>query len=239
MKRALITGASGGIGEAIARKLSEQSCHVILHANQNGAKAQALADDIARQGGSAEVCTFDLCDRAACLAAIEQILCAGAVDILVNNAGIHADAAFPAMSLEQWQSVLDVSLNGFFNVTQPLVMPMVRQRQGRIITLSSVAAVTGNRGQVNYAAAKSALHAASKSLALELASRKITVNVVAPGVITTPMSTEQFDAETIKKIVPMQRAGLPEEVADLVAFLASDKAAYITGQIISINGGMA
>jgi 3-oxoacyl-[acyl-carrier protein] reductase len=142
------------------------------------------------------------------------------------------------MSGEQWDSVIAVSLNGFYNVTQPLTMPMIRTRWGRIITISSVAGLTGNRGQVNYSAAKGALHAASKSLALELASRGITVNAVAPGIIATDMIEGAFDAETIKQLVPMKRAGQPEEVADLVAFLASDSAAYISGQVISINGGM-
>ena len=158
--------------------------------------------------------------------------------MLVNNAGIHDDAVFPGMSGEQWDSVVDVSLNGFFNVTQPLIMPMIRTRWGRIINISSVAGIAGNRGQVNYAAAKGALHAASKSLALELASRGITVNAVAPGIIATDMSEGAFDADAIKQLVPMKRAGKPEEVADLVAFLASDQAAYITGQVISINGAM-
>lgn len=239
MKRVLITGASGGVGEAIARKFAAQNAHVILHANQNVAKVELLANEIRQAGGHAEAVSFDVRDRAACHEAIEALLADGAIDVLVNNAGIHADAAFPAMREEQWRNVLDVSLNGFFHVTQPVVMPMVRQRRGRIISISSVAGVTGNRGQVNYAAAKSGLHAASKSLALELASRQITVNVVAPGVIATDMSAAQFDDAAIKKIVPMQRAGKPEEVANLVAFLASDEAAYITGQVISINGGMA
>ena len=142
------------------------------------------------------------------------------------------------MNAEQWHSVIDVSLHGFFNVTQPLTMPMIRTRWGRIVNITSVAGITGNRGQVNYSAAKGALHAAGKSLALELASRGITVNAVAPGIIATDMSEGAFDAEAIKKIVPMQRAGKPEEVADLVAFLASDRAAYISGQVISINGAM-
>ena len=177
-------------------------------------------------------------DRAATAAALETLLAAGPIQILVNNAGIYADAVFPGMSGEQWDSVIAVSLNGFYNVTQPLTMPMIRTRWGRIITISSVAGLTGNRGQVNYSAAKGALHAASKSLALELASRGITVNAVAPGIIATDMIEGAFDAETIKQLVPMKRAGQPEEVADLVAFLASDSAAYISGQVISINGGM-
>ena len=189
-------------------------------------------------GGSAEAIAFDVTDRAATAAALEALLEAGAIQILVNNAGIHVDAVFPGMSGEQWDSVVNVSLNGFYNVTRPLVMPMIRTRWGRIINISSVAGIAGNRGQVNYAAAKGALHAAGKSLALELASRGITVNAVAPGIIETGMSEGAFDADAIRKLVPMQRAGRPEEVADLVAFLASDKAAYISGQVISINGAM-
>lgn len=171
-------------------------------------------------------------------AALTALLEAGPIQILVNNAGIHSDAVFPGMSGEQWDSVVDVSLNGFFNVTQPLTLPMIRTRWGRIVNISSIAGITGNRGQVNYSAAKAALHAAGKSLALELASRNITVNAVAPGIIATDMIAGAFDADAIKKLVPMQRAGKPEEVADLVAFLASDRAAYISGQVISINGAM-
>ena len=173
------------------------------------------------------------------LFAYEQALVEAApIQILVNNAGIHDDAVFPGMSGEQWDRVLDVSLNGFFNVTQPLTMPMMRTRWGRIVSISSVAAVAGNRGQVNYSAAKGALHAASKSLALELASRGVTVNAVAPGLIATSMIEGTFDADMVKRLVPMQRVGRPEEVADLVAFLVSDRAGYISGQVISINGAM-
>lgn len=238
MKRALVTGGSGGIGAAICRRLAADGHHVIVHANRSIGKAAAVVTEILAAGGSAEAVSFDVTARAAAATAIEELLAAGPIQILVNNAGIHADAVFPGMSGEQWDSVLDVSLNGFFNVTQPLTLPMIRTRWGRIITISSVAGITGNRGQVNYSAAKGALHAASKSLALEVASRGITVNAVAPGVIATEMIEGAFDAETIKKIVPMQRAGKPEEVADLVAFLASKKSAYISGQVISINGGM-
>jgi 3-oxoacyl-[acyl-carrier protein] reductase len=238
MKRALVTGGSGGIGAAICRRLAADGHHVIVHANRSIGKAAAVVAEILAAGGSAEAVSFDVTERAAAATAIEELLAAGPIQILVNNAGIHADAVFPGMSGEQWDSVLDVSLNGFFNVTQPLTLPMIRTRWGRIITISSVAGITGNRGQVNYSAAKGALHAASKSLALEVASRGITVNAVAPGVIATEMIEGAFDAETIKKIVPMQRAGKPEEVADLVAFLASEKSAYISGQVISINGGM-
>ena len=238
MKRALVTGGSGGIGAAICRRLAADGHHVIVHANRGLDKAQALVAEIAAAGGRAEAIAFDVTDRAATAAALEAITEAGTVQILVNNAGIHDDAVFPGMSGEQWDRVLDVSLNGFYNVTQPLTMPMIRKRWGRIITVSSVAGITGNRGQVNYSAAKGALHAASKSLALELASRGITVNAVAPGIIATDMIEGSFDADTIKKLVPMQRAGKPEEVANLVAFLASEQSAYISGQVISINGAM-
>lgn len=238
MKRALVTGGSGGIGAAICRRLAADGHHVIVHANRSREKAEAVVAEIHAAGGSAEAVAFDITDRAVTSAALEKLLEAGAIQILVNNAGIHADAIFPGMSAEQWHSVIDVSLNGFFNVTQPLTLPMIRTRWGRIINISSVAGITGNRGQVNYSAAKGALHAASKSLALELASRGITVNAVAPGIIATEMIAGAFDADAIKSLVPMKRAGKPEEVADLVAFLASEQAAYISGQIISINGAM-
>lgn len=238
MKRALVTGGSGGIGAAICKRLARDGLHVIVHANRSLDKAAAVVAEIAAVGGSAEAVAFDVTDRAATAASLATLLEAGSIQILVNNAGIHADAVFPGMSGEQWDSVVDVSLNGFFNVTQPLTMPMIRTRWGRIITISSIAGITGNRGQVNYSAAKGALHAASKSLALELASRNVTVNAVAPGIIATDMIAGAFDVETIKSIVPMKRAGRPEEVADLVAFLASEHAAYISGQVISINGAM-
>lgn len=238
MKRALVTGGSGGIGAAICRRLAADGHHVIVHANRSIEKAEAVVADIVAAGGSAEAVAFDVTERAATAAALEKLLEPGPIQILVNNAGIHADAVFPGMNAEQWHSVIDVSLNGFYNVTQPLTLPMIRTRWGRIVNITSVAGLTGNRGQVNYSAAKGALHAASKSLALELASRGITVNAVAPGIIATEMSEGAFDAETIKKLVPMQRAGRPEEVADLVAFLTSEQAAYISGQVISINGAL-
>jgi len=238
MKRALVTGGSGAIGAAISRRLAADGLHVVIHANSNIAAAEALRDELLASGASAETIQFDVADGAATQSALECLLQAGSIQVLVNNAGIHDDAVFPGMRREQWHRVIDVSLHGFFNVTQPLSMPMIRSRWGRIITLSSVAALAGNRGQTNYAAAKGALHAATKSLALELASRGITVNAVAPGIIASAMSKDAFDAEAIARLVPMKRAGKPEEVADLVAFLASERAAYITGQIISVNGGM-
>ncbi|OPF61825.1 MULTISPECIES: 3-oxoacyl-ACP reductase FabG [unclassified Hydrogenophaga] len=237
-RRALVTGGSGGIGAAICERLAADGHHVIVHANRGLEKAQALAEKINAAGGSAEAVAFDITDRAATAAVLEALVEVAPIQILVNNAGIHDDAVFPGMTGEQWDRVLDVSLNGFFNVTQPLTMPMMRTRWGRIVSVSSVAAVAGNRGQVNYSAAKGALHAASKSLALELASRGVTVNVVAPGLIATGMIEGSFDADAVKRMVPMQRVGQPAEVAHLVAFLASDQAGYISGQVISINGAM-
>ena len=239
LKRALVTGGSGGLGGAISRRLAAEGLHVIIHANSNLATAQALAQRIVAEGGQAQAVAFDVTDALATADALQALLDQGAIQVLVNNAGIHDDAVFPGMQLAQWQRVLDVSLNGFFNVTQPLTLPMIRTRWGRIINITSVAAVMGNRGQVNYSAAKGALHAATKSLALEVASRGITVNAVAPGIIATGMSEGGFSADDIARLVPMKRAGKAEEVADLVGFLASERAAYISGQIISINGAMA
>lgn len=236
--RAFVSGGSGGIGRAICQRLAADGHAVLVHANRNLAAAEALAAEIRADGGDAQAVAFDLTDAAATAAAVETLLADGPIQILVNNAGVHDDAVFPGMSAAQWHGVIDVSLNGFFNLTQPLTMPMIRTRWGRIINITSVAAITGNRGQVNYSAAKGALHSATKSLAQELAGRGITVNAVAPGIIDTAMSEASFDAEAIARIVPMKRAGRAEEVADLVGFLASRQAGYITGQIISINGGM-
>ena len=238
MKRALVTGASGGLGRAIAQRLASDGLHVIVHANSRLDAAQALAAELVASGGSAEAVAFDLTDRTATHAACARLLETGPVQVLVNNAGTHDDAAFPALRAEQWQHVIDVSLHGFFNVTQPLTMPMIRTRWGRIVNISSVASLTGNRGQVNYAAAKGALNSATKSLALELASRGITVNAVAPGIIESGMAEGTFDKATIERLVPMKRAGSADEVAALVAFLVSNDAGYISGQVISINGAM-
>ena len=237
-KRALVTGGSGDIGGAICHALAAAGCHVIVHANGNRARAETVVQEITASGGSAEAVAFDVTDADASRAAIDTLLAEAPIQIVVNNAGIHDDAPMAGMSAAQWQSVIDVSLNGFFNVTQPLLLPMARQRWGRIVNVSSVAAVLGNRGQVNYAAAKSALHGASKSLAREMGSRGITVNVVAPGVIAGNMTEDIFAPEQIKAMVPAARAGTPREVAALVAFLCSEDSSYINGQVIGIDGGM-
>jgi 3-oxoacyl-[acyl-carrier protein] reductase len=237
-KRALVTGGSGGIGAAICRRLSGAGHHVYINANRGMAAAESLAAELTAAGGSAAAVQFDVTDAAATHAALDRMLETGPIQVLVNNAGIHDDAVFPGMNPGQWQRVIDVSLQGFYNVTQPLMMPMIRTRWGRIVNISSISGLIGNRGQVNYAAAKGAVNAATKALSLEVASRGITVNAVAPGIIATEMGNAAFDAAAIDNLVPMKRAGKPQEVAELVAFLASEHAAYITGQVISINGGM-
>lgn len=236
--RALVTGGSGGIGGAICRRLGAAGHFVFVHAHRSAAEAETIAGAIVAAGGRARAVQFDVTDAAATGAAVENLLEEGPVQILVNNAGIHDDAAFPGMSPQQWHRVIEVSINGFYNVTQPLMLPMIRTRWGRVISISSVAALAGNRGQVNYAAAKGALNSATKALSLEVASRGITVNAVAPGIIATNMGRQAFDDEAISRIVPMKRAGTADEVASLVGFLASRDAGYITGQVISINGGM-
>ncbi|MEP7314091.1 MAG: 3-oxoacyl-ACP reductase FabG [Pseudomonadota bacterium] len=238
MRRALVTGGSGDIGASICRDLARSGHFVYVHAFRNRAAAESIAREITAAGGHARAVAFDITDAIAARAAVETLLGDGPIQVLVNNAGIHDDAVFPALRAEQWHGVIDTSLHGFFNVTQPLMLPMIRSRWGRIVTITSIAALTGNRGQVNYAAAKGALHSATKSLALEVASRGITVNAVAPGIIATAMSAGYFDAAAIERLVPMNRAGQPQEVAGLVAYLTSDAAAYVTGQVLSINGGM-
>ncbi|WP_295948295.1 3-oxoacyl-ACP reductase FabG [uncultured Xanthomonas sp.] len=237
-RRALVTGGSGDLGGAICHALAAQGLHVIVHANANVARAAAVVEAIVAAGGSAEAVAFDVADAQASAQALAALLEAGPIQVLVNNAGIHDDAPMAGMSAAQWHKVIDVSLHGFFHVTQPLLLPMARTRWGRIVSVSSVSAVLGNRGQTNYAAAKAALHGASMSLAREMASRGISVNVVAPGVIQGAMADSAFPPEAIKQMVPAGRPGKPEEVAALVAFLCSDAAAYINGQVIGINGGM-
>jgi 3-oxoacyl-[acyl-carrier protein] reductase len=238
VRRALVTGGSGVLGASICRCLAAAGRYVYVHANTGIARAEEVARDIVATDGSASAVAFDVTDPEATAAGIIQILTGGPIEILINNAGIHDDAVLPGMRRDQWSRVIDVSLNGFFNVTQPLLMPMIRQRWGRIVNISSVAAVAGNRGQTNYAAAKAGLHGVTRSLALELASRGITVNTVAPGIIASPMADKVFSAEQIARLVPMKRAGTPEEVAELVRFLTSEDAGYISAQIISINGAM-
>jgi len=238
MKYALITGGSGEIGQAISQRLAQDGLHVIIHAHNNLEKAQELAQNIIQQGYSAQAIQFDLTDFEQTSQVLAKLTQSHPIQIIVHNAGIHQDAPLAGMSKQQWDNVIDVSLHGFFNVTQPIMLPMMKTRWGRVIAISSIAGITGNRGQANYAAAKSGLSGACKSLSIELASRGITANVVAPGIIKTAMSEANFPEEKIKLMVPMQRAGEASEVASLVSFLASDEAAYISGQVISINGGM-
>lgn len=238
-RRVLVTGGSGDLGNATCQALAKAGWTVIVHAHSGLDRAQAVVETIHSNGGFAQAIGFDVTDASAAKAAIESLLAAGPIAAIVNNAGIHDDAPMAGMSSEQWHRVIAVSLHGFFNVTQPLLLPMARQRFGRIVNISSVAAVLGNRGQTNYAAAKSALHGASRSLAREMASRGITVNVVAPGLIEGRMAASSFTPEQIKQLVPAARAGRAEEVAALIRFLCSDEASYITGQVIGVNGGMA
>jgi len=238
-RRALVTGGGGAIGGAVCRVLARDGLHIVVHGSGRNRRPEEIAQDIRAAGGSAETVYFDVTDEAAAASALTGLLAGGPIQVLVNNAGIHRDVPLAGMSAEQWHSVIRVSLDGFYNVTRPLLVPMLKTRWGRIASLSSLAAVLGNRGQVNYAAAKAGLHGATKSLALECASRGVTVNAVAPGVIDTPETKDAFPPDRIAALVPMKRAGRPEEVAELIGFLASERAGYITGQIISIDGGIA
>ncbi|MEY4513483.1 MAG: hypothetical protein RLZZ450_5605 [Pseudomonadota bacterium] len=239
MSRALVTGASRGIGAAIAKALARAGHTVIINYRTQREQAEAVLAEIESAGGRAVLAPFDVRDRVQVADCIEALLQdPDPIDVLVNNAGIAKDNPFPSISWEDWEQVTRTSLDGFYNVTKPLVMPMVRRKYGRIITLSSVSGVIGNRGQTNYAAAKAGLIGATKSLSKELAKRRITVNAVAPGLVDTEM-TKGAPIEEILKLIPMARLGRAEEVADLVTFLASERAAYITGQVIGINGGLA
>lgn len=235
--RALVTGASGAIGAAIARRLGADGFAVVCHANRRIDAAREVADAIVADGGAAEAVAFDVADQPAAGAACAALAEAAPIQVVVHCAGVHDDAVFAGMRPDQWRRVLAVNLDGFYNVCQPLTLPMLRTRWGRIIAISSVAGQVGNRGQANYAAAKAGLHGACRTLAIELASRGVTVNCVAPGIIASEMAAG-FDADAIGRLVPMKRAGEPAEVAALVGFLASREAGYISGQVIGINGGM-
>ncbi len=235
----LVTGASRGIGRAIALHLARDGWTTVVHYRENLPAAQATLAEIANHGGQGRLLSFDVADRAGAKAAIDSDIAAhGAYHGIVCNAGVALDAAFPALTDEQWDRVIHTNLDGFYNVIHPAIMPMIRRRQpGRIVTLSSVSGLIGNRGQVNYSAAKAGIIGATKALAVELASRNITVNCVAPGPIKTDMIGDA-PIEEILKMIPAGRIGEPAEVAALVAFLVSDAASYITRQVISVNGGM-
>ena len=238
MKTVLVTGGSGEIGAAICRRLARAEWRVLVHAHTHGQRANAIAAEIVAAGGNAKAVPFDITDAAAATAILGGLLEEGPIQGVVHNAGIHDDAPLAGMSEKQWHGVIDVSLNGFYNVVRPLLLPMIRTRWGRIVSVSSVAALLGNRGQTNYAAAKAGLHGATRALALEVATRGVTVNAIAPGVIATAASATAFDEARIERLVPMNRAGTPEEVAALTGYLMSEEAGYVTGQVISINGGM-
>ncbi|CAI9122036.1 3-oxoacyl-ACP reductase FabG [Brytella acorum] len=238
MRRALVTGGTSPIGEAICRRLVADGLHVIVHAHHAGERARVLVDQLRADGACAEVWRCDLADTVATREALTPVLAQGVPQVIVHNAGTHEDVTMAGMSEAQWRGVLSVSLDGFFNVVQPLLLPLTRTRWGRIIALSSVSARLGNRGQVNYAAAKAGLEGAVRSLAREVGSRGITVNAIAPGMIASP-ATDFIGADEVASVVPARRRGEPREVADLVGFLASGQAGYISGQTIGINGGMA
>ncbi|GIU51881.1 MULTISPECIES: 3-ketoacyl-ACP reductase FabG2 [Shewanella] len=238
-KRALVTGSSRGIGKAIALKLASQGFDIAVHYHSNITAAKQTQAEIQALGVSASLIAFDVADRQAAKAHIEQdIEQHGAYYGVILNAGITKDTAFPAMTEEEWDSVIHTNLDGFYNVIQPTIMPMIQARNGgRIITMASVSGIAGNRGQVNYSASKAGLIGATKALSLELAKRKITVNCIAPGLIETDMVND-FPKDMVNQIVPMRRMGKVNEIAGLANFLMSDDAAYITRQVISVNGGM-
>jgi 3-oxoacyl-[acyl-carrier protein] reductase len=235
---ALVTGASRGIGAAIARELAAAGCRILLNYRSDERGAAEVRDAIVAAGGEATLLRFDVANATETAAALAPWSGEGeTIDVVVNNAGVVKDSPFPTLALEDWERVTRTSLDGFFNVTRPLVMPMVRKRWGRIVNIASLAGLVGNRGQVSYSAAKAGLIGATRSLSKEVAKRNVTVNAVAPGLIDTDM-LKQIPVDDLTKLIPMRRLGLPAEVAKLVRFLASDDAAYITGQAITIDGGL-
>ncbi|CAN5901421.1 3-oxoacyl-ACP reductase FabG [soil metagenome] len=236
-KVALVTGGSRGIGAAVVRTLAGDGFDVAITCVHQRAAAEVVADEARRLGAKVWISQFDVRNEVDARSAIEKLLAETEVHVVINNAGVSADSPFPTISSEAWHSVLDTTLSGFFHVTQPLVMPMVRRKWGRIVNIASISGVIGNRGQVNYSAAKAGLIGATRSLAAELASRKITVNAVAPGLIDTEMIAGA-PVEEILKHIPMRRIGTAQEVADLVSYLVSDKSAYMTGQVLSLAGGL-
>ena len=237
-KTILITGSSRGIGKSIALYLAENGYDIVLHCNKNIEQAEEVKKEIISLGQKSRILKFNISNREECKKVLENdIQTNGIYYGIVLNAGIAEDAPFPLMEDTGWDNVINTNLGSFYNIIKPLIMPMIQKREGRIITMSSISALTGNRGQVNYSASKAGIIGATKSLSLELAKRKITVNCIAPGIIETDM-TKSIPDEIIKNYVPMKRKGTCKEVASLVNYLMSEDAGYITGQVISVNGGM-